>query len=195
MRIEFHWGNVPNGNNGSEHLVDGRPAQLEIQFMLSRMDAGNAGNINAVIAVLADEKELLGERAAKVWSTLFMGLDQLSDKNTSSVTVAISPIDLLPTDRDYYYYPGSLTTPPCTESVQWFVLKNRIPVSERFMDILRVSTNTENMLTFNFRMPRPLGNRTVSTPAVITTGSSAVITTSSLIAVLTVALLAIAGLN
>lgn len=36
---------------------------------------------------------------------------------------------LLPTDRSYYRYPGSLTTPPCTEGVTWFVLAEHVELS------------------------------------------------------------------
>jgi carbonic anhydrase len=36
---------------------------------------------------------------------------------------------LLPTDRNYYTFDGSLTTPPCSEGVEWFVLKTPIEIS------------------------------------------------------------------
>jgi carbonic anhydrase len=44
--------------------------------------------------------------------------------------VQINPADLLPADRSFYRYPGSLTTPICTEVVQWYVMKNPIEMSE-----------------------------------------------------------------
>ncbi|MGH9725409.1 MAG: carbonic anhydrase family protein, partial [Candidatus Acidiferrales bacterium] len=37
--------------------------------------------------------------------------------------------DLLPADRGYFTFAGSLTTPPCTENVTWYVLKQPVEVS------------------------------------------------------------------
>lgn len=45
--------------------------------------------------------------------------------------VKINPMDLLPADRkSFYRYPGSLTTPTCTEVVSWYVMKTPIEMSE-----------------------------------------------------------------
>jgi carbonic anhydrase len=44
--------------------------------------------------------------------------------------VKINAGDLLPTDRSYYRFPGSLTTPLCNEGVEWYVMKNPIEMSE-----------------------------------------------------------------
>lgn len=45
--------------------------------------------------------------------------------------VKINPMDLLPADRSSFYrYPGSLTTPICTEVVTWYVMKTPIEMSE-----------------------------------------------------------------
>jgi carbonic anhydrase len=43
--------------------------------------------------------------------------------------VKINAADLLPADHSFYKFPGSLTTPLCTEGVAWYVLKNPIEVS------------------------------------------------------------------
>jgi carbonic anhydrase len=50
---------------------------------------------------------------------------------------AIDPRGLLPTHRAYYHYEGSLTTPPCSETVDWIVLTHPIEVDED--DIARFS--------------------------------------------------------
>jgi len=43
--------------------------------------------------------------------------------------VEINPTGLLPHDTSYYMYMGSLTAPPCTEGVTWFVLKTPVDIS------------------------------------------------------------------
>ena len=62
-------------------------------------------------------------------------------------------------DRYFYNYDGSLTTPPCTETVEWFVMRDPLPIRpenlQRFVD------------NINYGMPnnrpiQPLYNRTVS---------------------------------
>ena len=43
--------------------------------------------------------------------------------------VEVDANDLLPKARGYYTFEGSLTTPPCSENVTWFVLKEPLPIS------------------------------------------------------------------
>jgi len=47
---------------------------------------------------------------------------------------AVSAADLLPADRDYYRFNGSLTTPPCSEGVTWLVMKQPLRVSPGQVD-------------------------------------------------------------
>jgi carbonic anhydrase len=44
--------------------------------------------------------------------------------------IKINPADLLPSDRSFYRFPGSLTTPNCGEVVTWYVMKAPIELSE-----------------------------------------------------------------
>jgi len=51
-------------------------------------------------------------------------------KEIKAEGVKINPMDLLPADRSFYRFPGSLTTPICNEVVAWYVMKNAIELSE-----------------------------------------------------------------
>jgi len=44
-------------------------------------------------------------------------------------SVRLHPKNLLPRVTQYYHYNGSLTSPPCSEGVAWFVMKTPIEVS------------------------------------------------------------------
>ncbi|MCI4625681.1 MAG: carbonic anhydrase family protein [Candidatus Magnetoovum sp. WYHC-5] len=48
--------------------------------------------------------------------------------------VNISAFNLLPKDGSYYHWSGSLTTPPCSEKVQWYMMKAPIEVSKAQID-------------------------------------------------------------
>ena len=68
--------------------------------------------------------------------------------------------DFIPEDRSYYYYEGSLTTPPCSQVVQWFLLRNHVRIPSVFMSALRTMVNNpeEEVLTMNFRDTQQLNN-------------------------------------
>ena len=51
--------------------------------------------------------------------------------------IKIDVMDLLPADRGFYRFPGSLTAPICNEPVQWYVMKNPIEMSEAQIDQYR----------------------------------------------------------
>ena len=73
--------------------------------------------------------------------------------------VGIKPRDLLPKDQSSYRYTGSLTTPPCTEDVNWVIMKTPLTLGreqiERFM-------NPGG--GFNNRPTQPKNNRTIYDP-------------------------------
>ena len=62
--------------------------------------------------------------------------------------------DLLPADRGYYRYNGSLTTPPCTEGVTWFVMAAPVELSAE-----QIAT-FQSLYDDNYRPVQPLNERT-----------------------------------
>ena len=75
---------------------------------------------------------------------------------TKEIGVAHSFSEYLLTDFDHYYYKGSLTTPPCTEAVDWFIFKKPIEISPA-----QVKAIADLMPRNNFRPTQPLNERKV----------------------------------
>ena len=72
--------------------------------------------------------------------------------------------DVLPQQRSYYTYSGSLTTPPCSEGVRWFVLKDPVFVSQEAIDNLHLIISLfpgYDGYDKNNRPVRPLNGRAV----------------------------------
>ena len=69
--------------------------------------------------------------------------------------VGINPIFLLPAERDYYSYVGSLTEPPCTQGVEWFVLANPVEVDASYVQRMA------QLVRSNARPVQPLNGRAV----------------------------------
>ena len=68
---------------------------------------------------------------------------------------ALDPAALLPKQLGYYEYEGSLTTPPCSEGVRWFVLQKRDTLSKEQLQAFR------KLYPHNARPVQPLNGRTV----------------------------------
>ena len=154
LQFHLHWGDTDAV--GSEHIVDGSPTSAEIHFvhgLVGDTSGGVAGNSFAVVGVQAvadPDMEISG-----VWSELNVTAVQGFDE---SINVTVTYSDLLPESLNYYYYEGSLTTPACSEVVQWFLLQQTIRIPAAYLEELRRA----ELLTFNYRDTQPLNGRTVA---------------------------------
>jgi carbonic anhydrase len=82
-------------------------------------------------------------RPNAVLATLWEHLPATAGK-TEKIADMVNPGGLLPAERGYWTYMGSLTSPPCTEGVRWFVLEQEVTLSR---DQLRAYTNLFKMNT------------------------------------------------
>lgn len=103
----------------SEHAVKGRLADMEAHFVHRSAD----GKL-AVISVLLNEDI---NTPNPLLATLWTNLPQ-TEGQSSKVTESVNPGALLPASRAYWTYTGSLTVPPCTEGVKWFVMQQPMTV-------------------------------------------------------------------
>jgi carbonic anhydrase len=103
----------------SEHLVGGKNFPMEAHFV-HRADSG----AYAVVGVLMTTGR---PNAAfkRIVSTM-----PAEEGPAVKADPAIDPHALLPGQRDYYRYEGSLTTPPCSETVDWLLLTTPVHVGE-----------------------------------------------------------------
>lgn len=110
----------------SEHSVGGRRSPMEMHLVHK-----SASGELAVIGVLLEVgEENLALR--EFWGAM----PSQAGPARAEARVLINPRDLLPKNTGYYRYMGSLTTPPCSEGVNWFVMRQTVTVSvaqiERF---------------------------------------------------------------
>jgi carbonic anhydrase len=112
--VQFHF------HHPSEEAVSGKLADMVVHLLHKSAD----GKL-AVIAVRLNED--IGNPNATL-ATLWQHLPATAG-TTEQVTDMVNPGGLLPADRGYWTYMGSLTTPPCTEGVRWFVFEQELSLS------------------------------------------------------------------
>jgi carbonic anhydrase len=105
-----------------------RPSEEKIQgkkyHMVAHLVHSDQERNLAVVAILlqnGQEDQLIH----KLWEHL----PREKGKEETLEDVRIEADGLLPADRSYYAFPGSLTTPPCSENVAWYIPKHPVTVS------------------------------------------------------------------
>lgn len=148
---QFHF------HNPSEHKISGIPSDLELHFVHK-----NAKGQLAVIGVMINEKAGDENPFFKpLWSTLPREAHGKSETKPS-----LNLAKMLPTHRDYFHYAGSLTTPPCSQGVRWFVLKEPVTMNgsqvELYSSIFGGSTNRPVQPVFGREIIQSSGQATVA---------------------------------
>ena len=158
LQFHFHWGNKTG--EGSEHLVDGTAEEFEAHFVHEKV-SGTSSSAGDALAVLAIRGKAVSDSIKGIWKEL--DASQITAVHAKINVKDIIMADLFPNNRDYYYYEGSLTTPDCDETVQWFVFKKVIEVPQAYLEDLRMveMDASHSLLTFNFRDTQDLNNREV----------------------------------
>ncbi len=135
--LQFHF------HTPSEHRVEGETHDMEVHLVHQ-----NEYNELAVVGVFIKK----GDHHHAI-QTLCNNLPEEIGKEIEVNTIEINAADLLPDDRTYYRYFGSFTTPPCTEGVNWHVLKTPIEMSE--VQIEKFKT----IVGYNSRPVQPVNKR------------------------------------
>ena len=119
----------------SENQIDGKNFPLEAHFVHVAKDGAIA-----VVAVMFEYGQ-----ENKVISRIWKKMPRMAEKKKGCGLPDAMINNLLPKDKAYYRFDGSLTTPPCSEGVRWFVLKEYVPVSkaevEEFLKTMKHPNN------------------------------------------------------
>ncbi|SNY75953.1 carbonic anhydrase [Enterobacter sp. CC120223-11] len=102
----------------SENTIHGKHAAMEMHLVHK-----NAAGEIAVVAVMFDVGAASPE-LDKLWSVM-----PSKAENEAKLKSSLDINKLIPEDRTYWRFSGSLTTPPCSEGVTWLVMKHPLTLS------------------------------------------------------------------
>lgn len=176
-QLHFHFG--CENNKGSEHIINGHAYSGEIHFVTYNTKYGSFSQAMdkpdglSVIGVFfeteqesnedLDEDEpnmFVPQLFGKMWKVKLPG----SETSVSSMPLfKLVPLLADLSKASFYSYKGSLTTPPCYQSVNWIVMKSPVHASKYCMTALRhLRDHEEHSICNNFRPVQPLNDRPVS---------------------------------
>ncbi len=129
----------------SENTINGKHFPMEAHFVHADED----GNL-AVIALMFKEG-----KANPALQTILDNMPQHAGDKHDLSTTKLNALSLLPEDKDYYRFNGSLTTPPCSEGVLWIVMKHPVEASKTQLEAF------SKVLGKNNRPVQPINSRAI----------------------------------
>ncbi|EDO46081.1 predicted protein [Nematostella vectensis] len=167
---QFHFHVGSSDIQGSEHHIHGVKYPLEMHLVHYNDKYPNASSAQglldglAVISVLFESSSTDNPALNEIIDNL-----QNASYKDEEITVQNVPVGkIIPTDTEKFYrYNGSLTTPPCFETVKWIVLKKTASISEKQLRQFRSVFSTSrqatkpNSLVDNFRPTQSLNGRII----------------------------------
>ena len=133
--LQFHF------HRPSEEQVDGKNASMVAHFVHKSKD----GKL-AVIGVMLNE----GKDSAAI-KTLWANLPPKEGEEFLPSKVTFNPASMMPKEMAFYNYEGSLTTPPCTEGVQFYILKTAVDISKQQLAKFPYKLNARPVQSLNGR--------------------------------------------
>ena len=128
----------------SEHTINDKHSAMEVHLVHQSED----GEL-AVIGIMMNKG-----KHNNALEKMFELMPKHSDESIKS-KYTINANNLLPKDKGYFHYVGSLTTPPCTQIVQWYVLKNHITISNEQLQ------KFHSLYNGNYRPIQKIGTRKI----------------------------------
>jgi carbonic anhydrase len=132
--LQFHF------HEPSEHRVTGEAYPMELHFV-HQNQVGELAVVGVFLDTTSAEPQPVIER---IWATV-------PERVGQRAPIAIAPEGLLPSDRDYVRYAGSLTTGACAEGVRWHVLRGRLAVTPEQVEDYRHPNSARKLQPVNDR--------------------------------------------
>ena len=120
--VQFHFHHL------SENTLNGKHSPLEGHLVHKSAD----GKI-AVVAVFFE-----AGRANPAIETVWAHMPKTAINENKPKGMKVDASQLLPDSREYYTFPGSLTTPPCAEGVTWLVMSHKMTASKQQIDAFAI---------------------------------------------------------
>ncbi|KAI4874000.1 hypothetical protein NFI96_032080 [Prochilodus magdalenae] len=172
VQLHLHWGNGVGVATGSEHTIDGRSTSAELhvvhynsELYANMSEAKTQANGLAVLGVLIEA----GGETNQAYANIFNYLGRIRHAGQKVAIPAFDVQALLPRDLSHYFrYNGSLTTPPCYQSVLWTVFSETVKIShsqllklETVLYSSKAGVSQPTILQDNYRATQALNHRTV----------------------------------
>lgn len=139
----------------SEHLLNDTKYDLELHLVHQLLDGPEGfekySHNLAVIGVMFKKDE---ESIDFIKQMKFETFEPIDSLNVSDL------FGHLTSSKGFYHYQGSLTTPPCTESVNWFVYNEVQPISEVHLKLIKVHCY-DDYGNHNYRETQNIGERKI----------------------------------
>nr|KAI8738307.1 carbonic anhydrase 2-like [Biomphalaria glabrata] len=177
IQFHFHWG--AEDKVGSEHFIDGEHFPMELHLVHQQKTLANlsvAEKHPFGLAVLGFFFQVSEKNNTKL-EPLLKYFNQIALPDAKIHLDTFPLIDMLPENfrkLDFYRYYGSLTTPPCYETVIWSLATEYIKISESQLNVFRGLYESKDIhLVNDFRPVQPLNKRIVITTKNSSKNSSA----------------------
>ncbi|XP_009459331.1 PREDICTED: carbonic anhydrase 9-like [Nipponia nippon] len=164
VQLHLHWGS-PSGP-GSEHTVNGRrfAAEIHVVHYNTKYESFKEAMVHPDgLAVLGAFLEV-GPRENPYYQEILEHLHEIQREGEEVFVPGFNIAGLLPANlKLYFHYNGSLTTPPCYQTVKWTVFNQTMLLSPDQMSMLVMSLKNDNSkpLQNNYRLAQNLHRRQV----------------------------------
>jgi carbonic anhydrase len=139
--LQFHY------HTHSEHEINGMTDQMEIHLVHQDPITNNL----AVIGIMINATSATDNTFIQSYLQNFPSEEDVEVATATSLNLNA----ILPANRNYYTYTGSLTTPPCSQGLKWIILKEKMAISSNQLNAFQERHD------INARPIQPLNGRIV----------------------------------